>query len=186
MIRSADDLQNGALNLVLEEDYLDFTVPTAWLGAGDTKLSYTTIVGLLEAVRDTHWQELGRMPKHMEHDIDVTCASLEVEFLEPVLPGERYRASYCVTGIGSRSYEFAVRLSSTSRACTCVIALLTLVFIKASTGQATSPPDLVAARLGKLRTRTLLTLGPEATLQTPHGAVGSPGLGPTEPGQRSC
>ncbi len=142
-------LSEGGVSLVPRG--LVVQVRPAWVAEGETRLSYTSLIGLVECCREHHWQS-DILPAAGIVPIDSITKSLAAEFHQPIEPSALIIISYVVRSVRERGYvlRFTVREQRTGQLSASVD--LVSVFYETSRKEAVVPPAAVAALLQKLHT----------------------------------
>jgi acyl-CoA thioesterase FadM len=124
-------------------------VRPAWVADGETRLSYTTIIGLVECCRECHWQS-DILPSAGSVPVDSITKTLAAKFHRPIAPRAVITINYLVSCIRERGYllRFNVREQGTEEVSASVD--LVSVFYDASLSEAVEPPAAVLASLRKL------------------------------------
>ena len=86
------------------------SVSPSWVVNGEDRLSYTTIIRIIECCREYHWNtEI----KKVDPKIDSICKSVTARFSKPILIGTTIRVVWQVTDLRQKSYT--LRFTITDR-----------------------------------------------------------------------
>lgn len=123
---------------------LDVTIPPSWIVEGEDRLSYTTIVRLIECCREYHWKKdiLSKINKRKSH-LDSICRSLSCEFIKPILVRSTIAISYCITEVRRKSYSLKFEVRNTIDRELCAEFSLVSVFYDPVTHKSLVPPPLI-------------------------------------------
>jgi acyl-CoA thioesterase FadM len=103
-----------------DQSGLTVTIPPSWVVSGEDRLSYTTLVRLIECCREYHWQKdiLSRTNTNNVR-LDSICKSLTCDFISPILIGSTISISYSINEVRRKGYSmrFEVRDNSDGRLC---------------------------------------------------------------------
>lgn len=106
-------MQTGCV--VRDANGLILTIPKSWIIEGEDRLSYTTLVRLIECCREHHWQTDITQNIKNNMSLDSICKSLLGEFIKPIMVGSVISISSRVTDIRRKGYSlrFEVRDANT-------------------------------------------------------------------------
>lgn len=127
---------------------LEIETRPAWVVPGESRLSATTLLRLVECCREHHWQS-DIVPAAAGQPVDSITKSINAEFFQPVpVPGTAL-ITYAVTHVRGRGYElrFAALLPAGTL---CATVTMVQVFFEPVTSQATTLPPAVHQRLQAL------------------------------------
>lgn len=145
-------LGQGGVDLL--DDGLAFTVHPSWIVPGEDRLSYTTLIRLVECCREHHWIK-DVLPKAEGIIVDSTIKSIAGEFTRSILVGSAALMKYEIADVRSKGYSlrFQVYIRDSFE----VVARFCLVsiFIDDSQHQAVFPPPDVLEYLVKACKKTL-------------------------------
>lgn len=97
-------------NLLKEDDVVCkpsgilLTVDSSWIIDGEDRLSYTTLIRLVECCREYHWQT-DILPECAGFKLDSICKSLTANFIKPIQVGTRIFIKYYITTIRRKGYS---------------------------------------------------------------------------------
>jgi acyl-CoA thioesterase FadM len=132
---------------------LELTVDPGWVVAGEDRVSYTTLLRLVECCRERHWSQ-DVAPADTGGSLDSITRSVEAEFMRPLPAASRARITYRVTRCGRTSYALAFEVAEASSREPCAEVRLVCVFYDAAKRAAVMPPPEVSARLQALRSES--------------------------------
>jgi acyl-CoA thioesterase FadM len=133
---SVEDLPNG----------IRVFIDRGWIVPHEDRLSYATIVRLIECCREFHW--LKDVDQGLtERAVDSICRRLECDFIRPLLVGDTVEITYSIAAINQRSYSLLFKISD-GRGSLCGTCSMICVFYDPLRGLATRPD---AATLGRIR-----------------------------------
>lgn len=123
---------------------LTMTVPQSWIVKGEDRLSYATIVRLIECCREYHWQKdiLSRIDSR-KYCLDSICKSVSCEFISPVLVGTTISIAYRITEVRRKGYLLEFELRSKSDRKVYAKSRLLSVFYDPSGHRAVVPPTSI-------------------------------------------
>jgi acyl-CoA thioesterase FadM len=136
--------------LVYGRAHITVSVLPSWVVEGEDRLSYTTLVRLVECCREYHWRcdiasLVGAQP------LDSICRSLTANFERPVLIGSVIEIFYSVVAVSKRSYELRFDVRTAAQGVRCATVNISSVFYDANAKAATAPPREVLERLRQLQ-----------------------------------
>lgn len=128
------------------EGKLYFLASPSWIVEGEQRLSYATIIRLVECARELHWETDVAPFLGGTTNLDSTCKELHCQFTRPVEANLPYVVDFHVTGISETEYaiNFAVRAEDQAA---CARADMQMVFIDSLTGRRMAPPIALAQHL---------------------------------------
>jgi acyl-CoA thioesterase FadM len=144
--------------VIYNEDGITVAVPSSWIVAGEDRLSYTTMVRLVECCREYHWEKDVIAKAVGVGSLDSICKSLACEFFKPVLVNSVVSISYRVTGVRQKGYSLRFGIRDTGDRSLCAAFDIILVFYDSATHKAVAPPSLVLDYL-----RTAVSKGSDIT-----------------------
>src|SRR5438067_7182998 len=99
-----------SLSSLLDETGVTFTsnglivvIQHSWILAGENRLSYTTLLRLIECCREHHWNT-DIMPEAKDRSIDSITRSISGSFIRPIIVGDTISITYRVVEIRRRAY----------------------------------------------------------------------------------
>lgn len=134
------------------ESHLAIRVPPSWASAGEDRVGYTIQTQLVECVRELHWRR-DVLPTLAGATGDSVTRRLALDFLAPLLVGQRILGSYAVSWVRLRSYGLSVRLSAPGEEEPRTRAELTNVWYDPVERRAIPFPESVRSRLVSLAHR---------------------------------
>jgi len=128
------------------------TVRREWIVPNEDRLSYATIIRLIECCREYHWKtDIASVTP----TVDAILVRIEAHFIQPIPPRANLAITYSVTRMGRRSYDLAFDVKSSSvENMHYAKAKLKNAFYDSQTQQAVDPPSIVTSRLRELTRAT--------------------------------
>lgn len=122
---------------------LTVKVRDSWVIPGEKRLSYTTLIRLVECCREYHWEK-DILPLMKETRLDSITKSITAEFLTPIPVRSVISIVYLLTDIRSKGYalEFQV-MDATDRSLRARVSMVS-VFYDPDTGTPIVPPEAVS------------------------------------------
>jgi acyl-CoA thioesterase FadM len=113
-------------------------VQPTWAIAGEKRLSYTTILRLIECCREHHWNE-DIATRQDGGSLDSIARNLDADFRKPVAVPSTIGICYRVSAVGRKSYTLTFEVLSTDGTVTAEASLVS-VFFDSTTQSAVLPP----------------------------------------------
>jgi acyl-CoA thioesterase FadM len=132
------------------DDGLRIGVDPSWVVANESKLSYTTIIRLIECCREYHWQK-DIEPHLLGLKIDSTCRFIKGDFYVPIKINEMLDIVYQVSEIHKRSYILHFSVRTCDRTITHTEMELVLVFWDPLNNEPVTPPEYLVRTLKSLQ-----------------------------------
>jgi acyl-CoA thioesterase FadM len=129
-------------NVTCSPEGLRVTVNPKWIVEGEDRLSYTTLIRLVECCRELHWNSdilihtKGTM-------IDSVTKLIRGDFLHPILPGNIVSITYHVTAVRQKSYELRFDVQNVANGTLCATFNIVSVFYDPILHEASVPPKEV-------------------------------------------
>ena len=140
-------LEDGA---VLSPRGLRVVVRESWVVPGENRLSYVSLVRLIECCREHHWN-VDVVPNAAFTDPDCTLRAMRCEFRAAAHVGHTVAVTYRVARMGTRSYTLDFTISREGPAAEVIgLAEVVCVFYDAVVGAAVEPCREIAAALRAL------------------------------------
>lgn len=127
-------------------DGLSVTVDPAWVVAGEDRLSYTTLVRLIECCREHHWA-MDILPHIGDSQLDSICRSVCADFRSPIGTGTVIDITYRVSNVSERSYSLEFSVRTPPGGALCAELSLVSVFYDPLTRRSVQPPMTVLDHL---------------------------------------
>lgn len=151
-------MEPTSLNRLIQEGGIELTpeglivnVKSFWIIEGEDRLSYTTLIRLIECCREHHWN-VEILPWMRDDSIDSITKTITGEFLSVIPSGSVIWIEYKVIHVGQRSYtlRFQVRDKNDKR----LYASFDLVqvFYDPLRNKSVHPPELVIEHLCAIST----------------------------------
>jgi len=140
----------GEDGIALLPNGLSVTVHPSWIVEGEDRLSYTTLIRLIECCREHHWSR-DILPRATNTAIDSITKSVSGEFIRPIPVGCVVSITYEITEVRSRGYALEFRVWDEGDQQLFAIVSLVSVFFDPSQRQAARPPPSVLEYLTESR-----------------------------------
>lgn len=129
---------------------LSMMVNSSWVVLGEDRLSYTTIVQLVECCREYHWQKdvLINVNSGM---IDSITKSISCSFLKPIMIGETILIRYRLVNIKEKGYEIEFILSDDKQSHISAIINMVSIFYDPKLQSVSQPPKAIIDRLKRIK-----------------------------------
>lgn len=101
-------------NVELLPDGIRVIVNPAWIVAGEDRLSYTTMIRLVEYCREHHWKT-DVLSSEKDKNVDSITKKIEATFEKPINVGEQINISYKINRLGNSSYTLKFEISDAIR-----------------------------------------------------------------------
>ena len=98
-----------------EPGVLSLEIPASWIVPGENRLSYTTIIRLIECCREYHWRNDVTSGRGALDSIVLRC---EASFRRVIPSGARVRIAYRVRRVMHKAYELVFSVGSMSASST--------------------------------------------------------------------
>lgn len=120
---------------------LQVKISSSWIVEGENRLSYTTIIRLIECCREFHWEK--DIISHYEDKIDSICKSIRCDFKKPIFSGDVVRIEYSINDVRKKSYTLYFKIINQKEEICCE-AWVTSVFYNPDFNQSYLPTsDLI-------------------------------------------
>ncbi|MGH2414980.1 MAG: acyl-CoA thioesterase, partial [Microcystaceae cyanobacterium] len=142
-------MEPTSLKRLLEEDGVTCTpeglilkIHPDWVIEGEDRLSYTTLIRLIECCREHHWNTdiLSRANGTL---VDATSKSIAGEFTRSILVGSAIAITYQVTEVRSKGYALKFEVRDALEQTLYATFKMVSVFYDAQSGKAVPPPQVV-------------------------------------------
>jgi len=130
-------------------DALTITITPSFIVAGEDRLSYTSLIRLIEGCREYHWQA-DIAPLIKTTSLDTICRSLTAQFVKVILVGTTVRIEWKITEVRNRAYTVRFDVRDARASYLCAQCDLVSVFYDPQTHAAVTPPKNVLDFLVKL------------------------------------
>ena len=125
------------------------TIHPSWVVEGEDRLSYTTLIRLIECCREHHWQ-IDVLPRAGGTSVDSICKSLTAKFTNAIPVGSVLSITYRVTGVRQKGYSLRFEVRDTKDQKVCAEFDLVSVFYDPVARKPTAPPASVFDHLSSL------------------------------------
>lgn len=145
-ITSLDRLQEVS-DVSLLPNGLSVTANPSWVVAGENRLSYTTLIRLIECCREHHWKSdiIPFVEKTLS--VDSVVKSLTADFARPIKAGTRILIIYRVMEVYEKAYLIQFEVCDPTELVMCARFQLVSVFFDPMTYSAVIPPVSVLDHL---------------------------------------
>jgi len=127
-------------------DGIIVAVKDSWIVKGEDRLSYTTLIRLIECCREYHWQN-DIVPVALGNALDSICKSITCNFISPITVGSRVFIKYQITNVREKSYALKFELFQTGSNKLCAECILVSVFYDSVSKKSTLPSDAIIDKL---------------------------------------
>ncbi len=129
-----------------DENEMVLVAQPTWVIPGEDRLSYTTIVRLVECCREYHWQK-DVLHNSMNASLDSIVKYVECNFDHPILIGEKIAISYQIVDVKVRSYKTRFQVTLVDLAKLSAEATLVSVFYDTKAHKALEIPSAIKSFL---------------------------------------
>ncbi len=133
-------------DVALSERGFSLWIPSRWVVPGEDRLSYTTIICLVECCREHHWKK-DILPHTQKTTLDSICRKISADFLSPVDVRIRAQVDYFVTRVGTTSYDLAFEIRNCGMDTASARVHIRSVFFDPETRDSLMPPVEVQKQL---------------------------------------
>ena len=141
---------SNAENVEIIGDKIYIVIPPDWIVLGETRLSYTTILRIVECSREHHWNI--DILSRAKTPLDSITRCLECEFFAPILVGSKVIIRYAVIGHRRKSYKIRFEIVDEIRNKVCATIKMISVFYDPAENISVEPPTAVSEFLQKTLT----------------------------------
>ncbi len=128
---------------------LSITVNSGWIVEGEDRLSYTTLIRLVECCRELHWNS--DVLLYAEGlNVDSITKLINGNFLQPILAGSTILITYDVTAVRRKSYELRFEVRNRANHALCAVLSIVSVFYNPTEHQTSTPPRTVLDHLSDM------------------------------------
>ncbi len=127
-------------------DGLVVVAAPSWVIPGEDRLSYTTIIRLVECCREHHWNQ-DVLSYAGNHNIDSITKSVTCEFTKPIDVGASISIVYRIMDIRTRGYSLQFTISYAHSGEIAALVDMVCVFFDPSRREVQAPPDSVRKAL---------------------------------------
>jgi acyl-CoA thioesterase FadM len=124
-------------------------VHSFWAVPGENRLSYTTLIRLIECCREHHW-DIDIKPLTDGIPLDSICKSITGEFIKPVPLESLMSITYRVTDVRSKGYSLDFYVQHETDGALHASVSMVSVFYDPNLGVSITPPQSVLDRLTDL------------------------------------
>ena len=159
-INGDDTMEPTSLSNLLEEDGvtcshngLIVTVHPSWIVEGEDRLSYTSLVRLVECCRECHWMT-DILPRATDTPLDSITKTIAGSFMKPIPIGAEICIAYCVTDVRRKGYSLRFLICDEQEQTVHAEVELVSIFFDPVQNRAIAPPHPVHEYLQSLRDAT--------------------------------
>lgn len=121
-----------------------FTAQSSWVVPGENRLSYTTMVRIVECCREYHWEkDIQARLGDSKLNIDSITKAISGNFYRPILVGQEVKLSYKIEGVRSKGYSLRFKLTDVYSDVEYCEIILVCVFYDPIQLKSVCPPDTV-------------------------------------------
>lgn len=139
-----------AENVEIIDDKIYIVVPPDWIVSGETRLSYTTVLRIVECCREHHWNI--DILSRAKTSLDSITRCLECEFFAPIFVGSKVIIKYTIIGYRRKSYTIRFEIVDEIRNQVCATIKMVSVFYSLTENASVEPPKSVSEFLQKTLT----------------------------------
>jgi acyl-CoA thioesterase FadM len=132
--------------VILHSDGIVVTARREWIIEGEDRLSYTTLIRLIECCREYHWQK-DILPLTSDKSVDSICKILTCNFANPISVGSLIFVKYQIISVRRRSYTIRFKVYDTKNDMLCANCDMVCVFYDPRLQKSTFPPDPIIRAL---------------------------------------
>ncbi len=137
-------------DVILMPQGISITIQQSWIVKGEDRLSYTTLIRLVECCREHHWRsDIESILNNKS--LDSICKSLSVNFIKPIKVGSKIIISYVVQEIRRTGYSLKFMVHNAQDKTLCAEVDLLSVFYNPKTSSAVIPPPIVIDQLANFK-----------------------------------
>lgn len=114
-------------NVYEKENGIDVFIPSRWVVDGENRVSYTTIIRLVECCREFHWK---KDIECINDQIDSICGTINCKFLKPIESNAVIKIRYYLIDISEKKYILEFKVIDSMKNVCCIIRM-TLFFFDA-------------------------------------------------------
>lgn len=98
-------------------------IPSSWVVDGENRVSYTTIIRVVECCREYHWN------KDMKNkNIDSICGSINAKFIKPIEVNVTIYISYSIKDISDNKYKLLFNVTDENGETYCFIEMISFFY----------------------------------------------------------
>lgn len=138
-----------SLNRLIEESGVDrtpegliVTARPSWIVEGEDRLSYTTLIRLIECCREHHWN-VDILPWAGDTPVDSVTRAISGEFISTISSGSVIQITYRVIKVSQKSYSLRFEVRDKVDLRLCATLEVVSVFYDALSDRSIHPPDPV-------------------------------------------
>ena len=118
---------------------LELEIVAKWVVDGEDRLSYTSLIRLIECCREYHWEtDINSLIE--KHELDSITKTISVEFSKPIFIGNRIAITYRIIEVRNRGYSLGFQIDNITLKNVSAQCYMVSVFYNPLTHSVTSPP----------------------------------------------
>jgi radical SAM enzyme (TIGR01210 family) len=121
---------------------LILTIPKSWIMKGENRVSYATLVHLIECCREYHWN-IDITQNIKDISLDSICKSFRGEFIKPIMVGSVISISYMINDIRRKGYSLRFEVRDTNTQTLYAQFDMVSIFFDPVANKAIVPPSCV-------------------------------------------
>jgi acyl-CoA thioesterase FadM len=118
---------------------------------GEDRLSYTSLIRIVECAREQHWQH---DVCSIDKTVDSICKSFTADFMRPIIVGTKILITYMITLVRKASYHVSFLVCSEDKTQKYASINMIFAFYNPSTQKIILPPHSVITQLAVLKRGT--------------------------------
>jgi len=128
---------------------LSVRIHHSWIVEGEDRLSYTTLIRLIECCREHHWQT-DILPRIQGVPLDSICKSIKANLMKPIIVGSVISIIYRVSEVRQKGYLLKFSVWNSIDQTLCAEFDLVSVFYDPRARRSVSPPANLFSHLTNL------------------------------------
>ncbi len=138
--------------IVCRPDGLSVRIHPSWIVEGEDRLSYASLIRLIEGCREYHWN-IDILPKANDTTVDSILKSITGNFSNPISAMRLITITYSVTDVRSKSYTLRFTVRDGEDQTLYAEFDLVSVFYDPITCKSEAPPKAVLNHISRLHTQ---------------------------------
>ena len=135
--------------VISDANGLTVTINPSWIIAGEDRLSYTTLIRIIECCREHHWN-LDILAYAGDTPVDSILKTINANFINAILANSQIKITYKVTDVRSRGYSMRFNVFDAESQTLCAEIDIVSVFYDPVEHKSVAPPDTVRNSLSNL------------------------------------
>lgn len=126
--------------VIENENGIVIFIPSAWIISGESRVSYTTIIRLVECCREYHWM---KDVKCKDSSLDSICGETTARFIKTIRADSTITIKYSIKDILKKRYkvEFVV-LDNSGNIC-CIVEMVSFFYDPEKMQSVEIPKDIL-------------------------------------------